>query len=367
MKDSSQQSLFDKLKDNEDLIDECKDREVQDFYFYYKDRRKIVPCTDAKKNKAAKERKDKKISENDNIPEVYIKNKEKVKLYNPKGNVEKATALILNPEDGAYDIRNKLNSLTGKEWTKFTCSWFIFNALQSDLKEEREVTKDTQSHPATYSPTMVSEFIRFFTKEGQNVLDPFAGIGSTLVGCRRTGRIGYGIELNPKYYEIIKKRVPEFENNIFNDDCRNIDRLPLPKIHYSISSPPYWDVLNRSTDGFKKEREEKGLDVRYSDSHKDLGNIHDYEEFLREVCSVYIKMYDMLVDGDYITIIVKNVKKVGKLYPLAWDMARILGEKYVLKDEKLWIQDKIGLSPYGYPFSWASNILHHYCLILRKE
>ena len=78
-------------------------------------------------------------------------------------------------------------------------------------------------------------------------------------------------------------------------------------------------------------------------------------------------MYDILSDGAYITIIVKNIKKGGRMYPLAWDMARILSKKYVLKDEKIWIQDKIGLSPYGYPNSWASNILHHYCLILRKE
>ncbi|WP_136479352.1 DNA methyltransferase [Acetivibrio thermocellus] len=365
MKGYNQQSLFDNTKEDLHAIDNINGDQ---YFFYYKNnKREIVPCTDKEKNIKAKKRLDEIFKENYNIPKIYIDNRDKVKLYNPKGDVEKATALILNPEDGAYDINNKLNDMTGKEWTKFSCSWFIFNALQSDLKEEREVTKDTESHPATYSPTMVSEFIRFFTKEGQNVLDPFAGIGSTLVGCKRTGRIGYGIELNPKYYEIIKKRVPEFGNNVFNDDCRNIDKLPLPKIHYSISSPPYWDVLNRSTDGFKKEREEKGLDVKYSESNKDLGNISDYQEFLREVCSVYFKMYDILEYGAYITIIVKNVKKGGKLYPLAWDMARILNDKYVLKDEKIWIQDKIGLSPYGYPHSWASNILHHYCLILRKE
>jgi len=55
------------------------------------------------------------------------------------------------------------------------------------------------------------------------------------------------------------------------------------------------------------------------------------------------------------------------MYPLAWDLARELSKRYILKDEKIWIQDKIGLSPYGYPHSWSSNILHHYCLILKKE
>lgn len=338
-------------------------------YFYKKNnKREIEPVIDKSKNELAKEKllniycKYKNI-----IPRKYIENWENVKLYNPSGDVGKAKAILIEPSEGSYDITNKINDLTGKEWTKFTCSWFVFNALQSDLKEEKEISEDTEQHPATYSPTMISNFINFFTKEGQTVLDPFAGIGSTLVACKRTKRIGFGIELNKKYYDLILKRVPEFERNVFNTDCRKIDTLNLPKINFSISSPPYWNMLNRSTDKFEKNRKNKGLDVNYSDSMLDLGNIDDYDIFLKEVCSVYEKMYPLLSDGAYVVIIVKNVKKGGKLYPLAWDMAKILGQKYVLKDEKIWIQDKIGLSPYGYPSSWASNILHHYCIILRKE
>ena len=341
---------------------------MKELFFYKNSSRKIVPYPDElSQNKAVDVLKRLLEQYHDSIPSVYRENWSNVKLFHPAGKVEVATAIMLNVEDGAYDVKNKINDLTGKEWTKFTCSWFIFNALSGDLKEEREVTQETQAHPATFSPTMVSDFIRFFTKEGENVIDPFAGIGSTLVACKRTGRIGYGIELNRKYFNIIKLRVPEFENNIFNCDCRNIDKLNIPKINYSISSPPYWDVLNRSTAGFREKREQKGLDVHYSESDADLGNISDYQQFLHEVCSVYLKMYDFLADKAYITIIVKNIKKGGKMYPLAWDMARILGEKYILKDEKIWIQDKIGLAPYGYPFSWASNILHHYCITLRKE
>lgn len=339
------------------------------YYFYYKNTsRNIVPVEDKDLNIIAKNMLEDILQKHKNeIPQKYLEDWDNVKLYSPTGKIEKAKALIINEKDGAYDLSNKLNELTGKEWTKFTCSWFIFNALPSDLKEEREVTKDTELHPATFSPTMISDFISFFTKSGDKVLDPFAGIGSTLVACKRTKRIGYGIELNKKYFEIILKRAPEFKKNVFNDDCRNIDKIKLPTIDFSISSPPYWDVLNRSTDKFESERKSKGLDVSYSDSLLDLGNIDDYDLFLKEVCSVYEKMYDILKDGAYLVIIVKNVKKGGKMYPLAWDMARILSKKYVLKDEKIWIQDKIGLSPYGYPNSWASNILHHYCIILRKE
>ena len=138
-------------------------------------------------------------------------------------------------------------------------------------------------------------------------------------------------------------------------------------IDFCISSPPYWDILTRSTKDFENNREKKQLDVKYSSDELDLGNISDYDAFMKKLAKIYLDIYEIMRPGAYIVIIIKNVKKGGVMYPIAWDLARMLSEKYVLKDEKIWIQDKVALSPYGYPFAWSSNILHHYCLILRKE
>jgi DNA modification methylase len=304
--------------------------------------------------------------ENDNEEELMLRD-EQLDLFTiePAEN-RKKTHPYPRKEGTANGMhpKNTLNELTGKEWIKFTKSWFIFNALPSDLKEEREVTEKTEDHPATFSPTMISEFIRFFTKSGQVVLDPFVGIGSTLVACDRTKRKGIGIELNPKYAKIAKMRTKQ---QVIIGDARKIDEMDLPKIDYCITSPPYWNILQRSTKDFRNERKEFGLDVQYSNEKTDLGNIADYEEFLNSLVDIYNKIYKILRNEAYITIIVKNVKKKGKLYPLAWDLARLLNETYVLKDEKIWMQDKVRLAPYGYPKAWVSNILHHYCLILRKE
>jgi DNA modification methylase len=342
---------------------------TKNYFFYKNNSRRIVPVEDMKLHEKAKDIL-KVIFEKhkQDIPANFRNNWENIKLFDAKGDLENAHSLLINEEYGAYDLNNKLNHMTGKEWTIFSCSWFIFNALKKDLKEERELCSNSEDHPATYSPSMMESFIKFFTKEGMKILDPFAGIGSTLVGCQRTGRIGYGIELNTKYFNTILKRVPKFKNNIINGDSRRVkEYFGNQRFNFCISSPPYWDVLNRSTGSFEKERNDKSLDVKYSDSDIDLGNIHDYELFLKELAQVYLDIYDLLVNGSYIVIIVKNIKKGGKFYPLAWDIAKKLSDKYVLKDEKIWIQDKIGLAPYGYPYAWTANILHHYCLILRKE
>ena len=339
------------------------------FYFYEKKKdRTIGPVVDDQINEKAKAKlHDYLINKKNLIPRKYLENWDKVSLYNPSGNIEKASAILINPDEGAYDLNNKLNDLTGKEWTKFTSSWFIFNALPSDLKQEKELDSHIEDHPATFSPTMISDFIRFFTKEGMKVLDPFCGIGSTMEACRRTNRIGFGTELNSKYYNLIVKRVPEFKDNLFNVDAQTVDQLGFDSIDFCISSPPYWDILNRSTKDFEAKRSKRNLDIHYSEAERDLGNIEDYETFMRLLTNVYLKVYNVLRNGAYIVIIIKNVKKGGIMYPIAWDLANRLSSKYTLKDEKIWIQDKVGLSPYGYPHSWSSNIIHHYCLILRKE
>lgn len=67
------------------------------------------------------------------------------------------------------------------------------------------------------------------------------------------------------------------------------------------------------------------------------------------------------------TVIVKNVKKNGEMYPLAWDLARGLSRFLQLKDEKIWCQDNQTLAPYGMGHAWVSNTMHHYCLNFRKE
>ena len=126
-------------------------------------------------------------------------------------------------------------------------------------------------------------------------------------------------------------------------------------------------MLHRSTGNFKERRDKNNYDQKYSDGLNDLGNIEDYDQFIGEIVKIFKQIYPILKNKGYITVIIKNVKKEGKLYPLAWDLAKQLGELYILKDEKIWIQDKVRLAPYGYPYSWVSNIIHHYCLILQKN
>lgn len=268
-------------------------------------------------------------------------------------------------------FRNRLNDMSTKEWIKFQKSWFIHNPPPR--------RKSVRQHPAKFPETLAQEFIEFFTKAGQTVLDPMAGTGSTLVASLRSGRHSIGIELNPEYADIgrqiiddekadLDQQPDQLTAELITGDARDLSSLDLPAIDYIITSPPYWDMLHaRGAETQEERRQDAELDVVYSDKQADLGNIKDYQEFLDELVSVYQQLPQVLKPRAYATIIVKNIKKGGTIYPLAWDLARRLGEFLTLKDEKIWCQDNLRLAPYGMGNAWVSNTFHHYCLQFRHE
>lgn len=272
-------------------------------------------------------------------------------------------------------LKNRLNDLEPKEWLKFQKSWFIHNPPPR--------RKNVLRHPAKFPETLAQEFIEFFTSRGQVVFDPMAGTGSTLVAALRAGRHSWGIELNPTYAAIACQVIAEerqalgkaaqgLQAELITGDAAQAASLLVeqqaPLFDYVLTSPPYWDMLHaQGAQTQRTRRQSSHLDVTYSDSPNDLGNIRNYDEFLERLALVYEGLRPHLRPRAYLTIIVKNVKKGGQIYPLAWDLARRLGQTYTLKDERIWLQDNQRLAPYGMGNAWVSNTFHHYCLQFRNE
>jgi len=266
--------------------------------------------------------------------------------------------------------KNKLNDLSTRDWLLFQKSWFVHNPPRRQ--------KGVLRHPAKFPETMIEEFIRFFTKAGQVVLDPMAGTGSTVIAAARAGRVGLGVELQEPYARIAREWLAEEQQRLFAEapegsriitgDALKLGRMKLPAVDYCITSPPYWDMLRRR--GFETQQQRAAaddLDMYYSEDEADLGNIADYDAFVRLLLRIYRQVAKVLRPGAYLTVIVKNVKKGGTIYPLAWDLGRGVGRFLTLKDEKIWCQDNQRLAPYGMGNAWVSNTMHHYCLNFRKD
>src|SRR5919109_1608825 len=94
--------------------------------------------------------------------------------------------------------QNTLNELPGEEWLYFTKSVWS-TAYPSELGHDRR-----KAHGANKPPRLMARLIEFFTRTGDLVLDPFAGVGGTLLGAAiaRGPRRALGIELSPAWAEV---------------------------------------------------------------------------------------------------------------------------------------------------------------------
>lgn len=264
-------------------------------------------------------------------------------------------------DEPQIDPRNKLNALTGRQWIRFTRSWYIANGRPSDISHEIDL------HPASFPPPMIKEFIEFFTKPGDRVLDPFVGTGSTLVACDECGRQGVGIELYQKYVDTTRART---NLPVYHGDARRIIstlKVNNQKFALCITSPPYWRILKKKKDYNQQERLKKGLDLKYGENPDDLGMIDDQKKFLSELIKFFNAVKDLLTEQGHLVIFVQNIRDKGESNPLAFELGLKLRKSYKFLGERIWLQNQKTLRPYGYPYAFVPNVHHHYALIFQKR
>jgi DNA modification methylase len=284
---------------------------------------------------------------------------------------KEAPIKLLSSNEGSPKKRrqvNKLNELSGKEWIKFTKSWFKHSPPPRDRKK--------LIHPAGFPETLVREFLEFFTKRDMWILDPFLGTGSTLIAARAAGRNAIGIEINPRYALMAKSRLEETPPHdgtrqlVIQGNSHGLQKiLAENKIHevdFCITSPPYWNQLKRASLR-QRERKQKGLDTDYSNDPEDIGNISKYEEFLDAQKNIFDAVYGIMKAGGYLVVVTDNVFSEGRLHPLAFETLTSLAKTWVPKDERIWLHDDKRLLPLGIYNAWVGNRCHQYCLIFRKE
>jgi len=269
---------------------------------------------------------------------------------------------------------NNLNDLTASEWIPETISVFI----QKGLGSGHEDAKIEKQHPAPFSFQDVGRLIRFFTKKGGLVLDPFSGVGSTLKACAINERKGVGIELVKKYVDLTKERIKkEVPSNLIYKKEQKVIRGNALKVikefrenefDFIVTSPPYWNILNKADHKVKQERIANNLDTKYSNLKADLGNIDNYDQFIEVLSGFFNDCSRILKPKKYIAIIVSDFRHKDRFYMFHADLARKLEEgNFALKGTTVLYQKFKRIFPYGYPYAYVPNMHHQYILILQNK
>lgn len=89
-------------------------------------------------------------------------------------------------------------------------AWTNFNKTSRHIVQSISATnRERVGHP-TQKPLRVMKWvIQNYTREGDTILDPFMGSGTTGVACAQLNRNFIGIEINPSYFEIAQRRIAE--------------------------------------------------------------------------------------------------------------------------------------------------------------
>jgi len=278
-------------------------------------------------------------------------------------------------ERGVYDTRNSLNELTGREWIYFTNSvWVTAYPPIAGKKTGFDIRK---IHPSPKPPELMRDIIQFFTKRYQWILDPFVGVGGTLIGaslCKPT-RNAIGIDLNATYkdaYEKTCKLIGVKPQKFICDDARNMlsyDEIKNTVFDLILTDPPYSDLMKRPKNGQKKKLYGRNDPTPFSTDMRDLGNL-SYEDFLAELKNIISISLTVLKEKGYLVLFCRDLQPTENSPNLLHaDVINKLLEIPNLRYRgmRIWHDQAVDLYPFGYPYAFVMNQMHQYILIFRKE
>jgi DNA modification methylase len=254
--------------------------------------------------------------------------------------------------------QTNINCLSAKEWLKSQLGVWRFGYEGRDIR-------DKEVHPATFPISLSKKIIELFSHQGELVLDPFVGSGTTLVAAHDLNRNAIGFDLQEKYIKLCADRIKQAElfsssrQVAIQDDARNISKyLPEESIKLIWTSPPYANLLNRKRKNkSRRDRDNKQLGKveQYSQDPRDLGtmSIDDYTNamgdifesllpILRPKGHCVINVPDMWWENQRITIHVSLIQELRK-------------RGYELRNIIIWdrtnLVNQIGI------FGWPSNYI----------
>jgi DNA modification methylase len=251
-----------------------------------------------------------------------------------------------------------LNCLTAKEWLKSQVGVWQF------FYEGRDI-RDKNLHPATFPISLARRVIELFTHEGELVLDPFVGSGTTLVAARDAARNAAGFDLQQRYVDLAVSRLNpkaaghDSQQVALCDDARNIaTRLAPESVSLIFTSPPYANLLNRKRKNKSRrirDNGQLGKVEQYSQDPRDLGTLA-LTDYTREIGEIFYRLRPLLKPKAHCVINVPDMwwenQRITIHIAVVEEMRR---QSFELRNIIIWdrtnLVNRIGI------FGWPSNYI----------
>ena len=280
---------------------------------------------------------------------------------------------------GIYDERNRVNDLTGREW-KFATKSVLTQSYPLDLQHELR-----SEHGGQKPPRLCRDLIGRFSKAGERILDPFAGVGGTLLGAslaeyESTGlREAIGFERTARwvdvYHEVVERenderaRVgdpPLATQDLRHGDCAVlVADLPPDSIDLVLTDVPYWSM--DEVDQTRNPDKTRPSKLRRFDEG-DEGTPRTKEAWLDDMASKFKLFQQPLKNDAYVLVFIGDMYRESSFHLLSAELAgRLQTTGLTLKADLVWYDPAKSLHVYGYPFAFVPSMVHQHVLVFRLE
>jgi hypothetical protein len=205
----------------------------------------------------------------------------------------------------------------------------------------------------------MTPFVRSHASADGWIVDPFCGFGTTLVAASLAGVPAAGVDLDPQRVALARERMarrdadparhPVFAGSLADDALRTTLRGPDPqaprRFTLCLTNVPYFGCDGPSPD-----------DSLYAEQ--------SYEPYLQGLRAVFEGVHALLEPGGWCVAMAQNLRLRGTFVPLAWDVARLLGERFTLHEERLLVYPQ----PAGDALErTTTHRAHEYAIVCRKS
>jgi DNA modification methylase len=279
---------------------------------------------------------------------------------------------------GVYDERNAVNDLTGREWkhaTKSVVAESYPPALQFEARS---------AHGGQKPPRLCRDLVERFSAAGACVLDPFAGVGGTLLGaalCEHEGtgrREALGFELDERWVEVYREALaaenaeraargdpPLAGGELRHGDCLDlVEAVADDAVDLLLTDVPYWN-MDRVAQTRNAARTRESKLGAFND--RESGSKAEWLEGMREAFAAFARV---VRPRGYVVVFIGDMYRGGSFEFLGADLAgaiRAADDAYVPKANLVWYDPSKELHVYGYPHSFVPSMVHQNVLVFRVE
>lgn len=222
----------------------------------------------------------------------------------------------------------KINDIDLENWKEY--NEVITDSLWIINRRDQSGTHTAEYH-GNFVPQIPRQAMLRYTSKEETVLDPFLGLGTTLIECKRQGRNGIGVELSPEVVSKAKTLIDKESNTCgiktkviegnstqkptFNKVKEFLkEKLAQEKVQLAVLHPPYHDI------------------IKFSDDPRDLSNTKNISEFLKEFRKVLWHTHELLEDDRFLALVIGDKYSKGEWIPLGFrTMEVVLDTGFQLK------------------------------------